>query len=251
MTFSEDLQQASAAEVIEWAVSTFGRRLAISTSFQDQGMVVIDMAARISRDVRVITLDTGRLPQETYEMIEAVRTRYHIPVEVVLPDTREVEAMVHRHGPNLFYESVPERMLCCEIRKVRPFERKLKEFDAYVVGLRRDQSETRSEIRKIEVEPGGKLKISPLADWTRDQLIGYLVDHQVPRHPLYARGYTSIGCAPCTRAVEDGHHERAGRWWWETDEAYKECGLFFTPSGKAVRTVDVLLSEVLEKTNAS
>ena len=205
-------------------------------------MVVVDMAARIAPDIRVVTLDTGRLPAETYAMIESVRERYGVSVETVAPDTGELERMVTRFGPNLFYESVPMRSLCCHVRKVRPLERKLQEFDAYTVGLRREQSESRGDIEKVAVV-NGRLKISPLADWTKADVQEYVTKHDVPRHPLYSQGYASIGCEPCTRATEVGEDERAGRWWWEQD-ANKECGLHFSPNGRVERTIDVLLREI-------
>ena len=228
---------------MRWAIAEFGPRLAITTSFQREGMVIVDMAVKISPDVQIITLDTGRLPAETYDMIETLRERYGIAVDAVSPDALEIETMVTRHGPNLFYESVAMRSLCCHFRKVRPLERKLESFDAWVVGLRRSQSETRSSLEKIQ-EINGKLKISPLADWTADDVKSYIAEHGVPEHPLYAKGYTSIGCAPCTRAVTEGESERAGRWWWE-ESSNKECGLHFTPDGRVERTVDVLIREVL------
>src|ERR1700694_625490 len=135
-------------------------------------------------------------------------------------------------------------MLCCEVRKVRPLERKLHELRAWVVGLRRDQNESRADVRKID-EIDGKLKLSPLADWTAADVQEYIRRHDVPMHPLYAKGYRSIGCAPCTRAVQAGEDERAGRWWWEWDAA-KECGIHLSPEGKAERKFDVLLSQILE-----
>jgi phosphoadenylyl-sulfate reductase (thioredoxin) len=233
----------NAPDLLREAIRTWGRRLAITTSFQSEGMVVVDMAARISPEVRVITLDTFRLPPETHAMIGAVRDRYGIEVEVVTPDERELEVMVGRYGPDLFRDSVAKRRLCCEIRKVRPLERKLAELDAYVVGLRRSQSATRENVQHIE-HVNGKAKISPLADWSREDVERYIVEHDVPRHPLYAIGYTSIGCAPCTRAAVAGEDERAGRWWWEQDAA-KECGLHFAADGSVRREVDVLLEEVL------
>lgn len=206
-------------------------------------MVVVDIAAKISPDIRVITLDTGRLPEETYQMMETVRSHYGIQVESVSPASEEVESLVTRHGPNLFYESVPYRTLCCHIRKVRPLNRKLQEFSAWAVGLRRSQSETRESLAKVE-EVDGRVKISPLADWTRQQVDEYIRSNGVPRHPLYGKGYTSIGCGPCTRATNPGEDERAGRWWWEQD-ANKECGIHFTPDGRAERTVDVLIRDIL------
>jgi phosphoadenylyl-sulfate reductase (thioredoxin) len=191
----------------------------------------------------VITVDTGRLPQETYDMIETVRARYGVRVEVVSPDPAEVEAMVTRKGPNLFYSSVAERRLCCTVRKVRPLERKMTEFQAWVTGLRRAHSTARADLPKLE-ERDGLLKINPLVDWTDGQLEDYLTRNDVPRHPLYARGYTSIGCAPCTRATQPGADLRSGRWWWERENA-KECGIHFSPDGRAERAVDVLLREIV------
>ena len=242
------LEQASASALLEWALGEYGSSLAIATAFQAEGMVILDIAASISPAVRVFTLDTGRLPEETYRMIETVRERYGVTVETVAPDTGEVEAMVSLHGPNLFYREVALRNLCCEVRKVRPLERKLRELKAWVAGLRRGQNESRADVRKIE-EIEGKLKLSPLADWTAADVSEYIRKHDVPVHPLYAAGYRSIGCAPCTRAVAPGEDERAGRWWWELDGS-KECGIHFTPEGKAERKLDVLLSVVLEARRA-
>ncbi|HUS06665.1 MAG TPA: phosphoadenylyl-sulfate reductase [Bryobacteraceae bacterium] len=245
------MQTASAEEVLAWALSSFGDQFAIVTSFQDDGMAVVDMAAHLVPSVRLITLDTGRLPAETYQMMEQVREKYRLPIEIVFPDAAEVESMVTSNGPNLFYEGVPQRMLCCQIRKVRPLDRKLSGLKAWAVGLRRSQSDTRANLQKVQ-EVDGRWKISPVADWTREQLDQYLREHDVPRHPLYGQGYASIGCGPCTRATLAGESERAGRWWWE-EEAGKECGIHFTPDGKAQRTVDVLLDEVLtgaRRTNA-
>ena len=196
-------------------------------------MVIVDLASRVAPTFRVFTLDTGRLPQETHEMIDEVRRRYGVAVEVVAPDTAEVEAMVAAHGTNLFYQSVELRSRCCEVRKVRPLARKLAGLDAWAAGLRRSQGETRAGIAKVE-QVDGRIKLNPLADWTREQVEEYIRQFDVPVHPLYARGYTSIGCAPCTRAGAEGEGERAGRWWWEQD-GRKECGIHFSPEGKAER----------------
>jgi phosphoadenosine phosphosulfate reductase len=240
----EHLEQAGAPQLLEWALAEFGGSLAIATAFQAPGMVILDMASRLAPQVRVITLDTGRLPESTYQMIETVRERYGIVVETVAPDAAEVEAMVRLHGPNLFYRDVALRNLCCEIRKVRPLERKLRECKAWVTGLQRGQNDSRADVRKVELTDG-KLKLSPLADWTAAEVNEYIERHTVPMHPLYAAGYRSIGCEPCTRAIQAGEDERAGRWWWERDAA-KECGIHFSAEGKAERKLDVLLSEVLE-----
>ncbi len=213
------------------------------TSFQAEGMVLVDLASRISSKVRVITLDTGRLPAETFAIMEQVRCRYGVSVEIVTPDANELSSMVTRFGPNLFLQEHALRNLCCEIRKVRPLERKLQELSAYAVGLRREQSDSRQNVRKAE-EVDGRTKLSPLADWTRAAVWQYVRENDVPVHALYGQGYQSIGCAPCTRAVAVGEDERSGRWWWEND-ALKECGLHFSPDGQVQRKVDVMLSEVL------
>jgi phosphoadenosine phosphosulfate reductase len=141
--------------------------------------------------------------------------------------------MVTSHGPNLFYRSPELRALCCQVRKVRPLQRKLGELKAWATGLRREQSEERAGVRKAE-EVDGRMRLSPLADWSSDQLDRYIQDNQVPVHPLYALGYTSIGCAPCTRAIAPGEDPRAGRWWWEA-QSRKECGIHFAANGTVER----------------
>jgi len=229
---------------LAWAVDTFGESLAISTSFQKEGMVAIDMAVRLKPDIRVFTLDTGLLHRETVLFMETVENHYGIRIERVRPDPCEVAEMVERHGPELFYTDVPRRMLCCHIRKVRPLERKLASLSAWVTGLRRSQNESRAGVPKVAFD-GGVYKISPLADWTREQVEDYARFNNVPVHPLYASGFQSIGCGPCTRAAGKHEGERAGRWWWERD-AHKECGIHFSANGKAEREVDVLLREIVD-----
>jgi phosphoadenylyl-sulfate reductase (thioredoxin) len=240
--------QSTPQQLLRWAIEEFGAGFAVTTSFQKEGMVIVDMAARIDPSVRVITLDTGRLPEETYTMMESVRERYGIRVETITPRNTEVEGMTRLHGPNLFYRDEALRKLCCEIRKVRPMDAVIEGLRAWAVGLRRSQSEARAGVEEKELV-GGRYKLSPLAAWTREQVEEYIQANHVPVHPLYARGYTSIGCGPCTRAVEAGEDERAGRWWWELD-AEKECGLHVAPDGRIRRELDVLLEEVLTARNA-
>lgn len=220
------LAEGSAEAVIDWAYARFHPSLAIITAFQAEGMVLIDLASKRHRDVRVLTVDSGRLPQETYDLMDEVRSRYGIIVEVLFPQPSQVETMVERHGLNLFRHDPALRELCCQVRKVFPFERAVAHVDAYFTGLRRGQSSARSETPKIQTDPrhANKIKVSPLADWTQQQVWDYIHEHKVPYHSLYDRGYQSIGCAPCTRAVADGGSERSGRWWWEPDEG-KECGI--------------------------
>lgn len=232
-----------ADEAVAWAVREFGRGLVLSTSFQKEGMIILDMAVRLDPSISVITLDTGRLPEETYGMIETVRSRYGIGVELVPPAQEEVARMTSEFGPNLFYRDIASRMLCCQLRKVRPLERRLSSAKAVMAGLRREQHETRMNLEQIDLD-AKPVKIAPLAYWTAADVEEYTLLHGVPVHPLYAQGYRSIGCAPCTRAVGADEDERAGRWWWEEDTA-KECGLHFTPDGRARRKVDVLLEHVL------
>ncbi|MEX1045821.1 MAG: phosphoadenylyl-sulfate reductase [Actinomycetota bacterium] len=218
--------QEPAQEVLNWALDRFHPRVALSAGGGAEGMALVDMAWRINPNVRVFTLDTGRLPQETYDLFERVRERYHIPVEVQFPDPSDVQPMVHQNGLNLMYESVDLRLKCCEVRKVLPMKRYLKDLDAWITGLRRDQWSTRAKIHKIEVDPDheGIVKVNPLADWDKQQVWDYIHEHDVPYHALLDQGYTSIGCAPCTRAVKRGEDERAGRWWWESGTE-KECGI--------------------------
>lgn len=215
----------SAETTLSWAYENFNR-VAIVASFQAESSVIIDMASRISSELHVLTLDTGRLPQETHDMFDRVRERYGIEVQVIAPDPDEIKKMIRAHGSNLFYTSVDKRRLCCEIRKSRPLDRALQGFDAWVTGIRRDQAATRAETQTVAMDRdhGGITKIAPLADWSRAQVWNYIAEHGVPVHPLYAQGYTSIGCAPCTRATAPGEDERAGRWWWEQN-GVKECGL--------------------------
>jgi phosphoadenylyl-sulfate reductase (thioredoxin) len=242
---AENLTSLSAEELLSWALDTYGQRFAIVTAFQPEGMVLIDMAMRHAPQTRVVTVDTGRLPQETYDMMDTVRLRYGCKIEVLLPDPGEVEQMVGRHGLNLFRADPSLRKLCCQIRKVRPLDLRLAaNIDAWATGLRREQSPERSMIGKVDHDPGGRIKLSPLADWPIRQVEDYIREHDVPMHPLLEQGYATIGCAPCSRAILPGEDERAGRWWWEQD-AGKECGIHLTPDGKMKRTLDVLLEEII------
>lgn len=234
-----------AIRVVESALREFGAGAAVLTSFQREGIVIVDMVQKVAPGTPVLTIDTGRLPEATNQMIRTVEDRYSLKVERILPDPAEVAAMVASQGIDLFRESYPQRLLCCQIRKVRPLERRLTGVAAYFAGLRRSQSDSRADVEVVD-RSATPVKICPLADWNQNDVRDYIAANQLPEHPLYREGYTSIGCDPCTRAVTAGEDERAGRWWWETDEA-KECGLHFSPEGKVERTVDVLLREILER----
>jgi phosphoadenosine phosphosulfate reductase len=230
-----ELEQAAARlagadprEVLGWALAGFGARLAIASSFSIEDCVVIDMARAVLPDakVRVFALDTGRLPEETYMTAERVRARYGIDVEWQFPDRQAVETLERTKGLYSFRDSLADRHQCCDIRKVVPLGRVLAELDAWVTGLRREQSVTRTDISEVELDAdhGGLAKINPLVAWSTGDVRDYAEKHRVPIHPLHDRGYPSIGCAPCTRAVAPGDHPRSGRWWWENPEN-KECGL--------------------------
>jgi thioredoxin-dependent adenylylsulfate APS reductase len=223
---ADRFEDANAEELLAWAIETFHPRLAISAAGGVDGMVLIDMASRISSDIRVFTLDTGRLPPETYQLFEEIRERYGIQVEWEEPDGQAVAQLMTQHGPNLMYRSVDLRVACCNIRKVEPLKRKLATLDAWIAGLRREQWKSRTNIAKVELDRdhGGIVKLNPLADWTLDRVWDYVKINEVPYHELFDHGYASIGCAPCTRAIAPGESERAGRWWWEQDTD-KECGI--------------------------
>jgi thioredoxin-dependent adenylylsulfate APS reductase len=213
--------------VLEWALEEFSPRIAISTAFQIDGVALIDMAYELDPGVRVFSVDTGRLPDETFELIERLRERYPgLQLELLSPDAGETSRMVTKHGPNLFHRQVDLRLLCCQLRKVRPLTKHLAGLDAWITGLRRDQWASRTNIRKVEIDHdhGAIVKLNPLAEWAEDEVWDYVRERDVPYHALYDRGYTSIGCAPCTRAIQPGEAARAGRWWWETN-APKECGI--------------------------
>jgi phosphoadenosine phosphosulfate reductase len=216
----------SPQELLTWALDKFHPRIALSIGGAAEGMAILDMAWKVNPDVRVFTLDTGRLPQETHDLVERIRERYGIEVETQHPDSNQVDKMVERNGIDLMYSSVDLRLLCCQVRKVVPLNKYLNELDAWITGIRREQWATRSNVRKIELDHdhGGITKVNPLADWTKEEVWDYIRTNEVPYNELYDKGFTSIGCAPCTRAIKPGESDRSGRWWWETN-APKECGI--------------------------
>lgn len=219
-------RDAPPEELLRWALSTWGRGIALAWSGAED-VAILEMMHRIDpAAARVFTLDTGRLNPETYDLIDRVRGKYGIDVEVVFPEARAVETMVRSKGVNLFYHSLENRQECCRIRKVEPLKRVLGTLEGWITGVRRAQSVTRTDLGKIEFDAahGGIVKLNPLADWSTAQVFDYLKAHDVPKNLLHDQGYPSIGCAPCTRAVKPGEDERSGRWWWENPDS-KECGL--------------------------
>ncbi len=203
----------------------FSGDVGFSTSFSVEDQVITHMLARYGPQVKIFTLDTGRLPEETYRTLESTREYYGLNIEIFFPDYNSVEKMVAERGINLFYRSVEDRKRCCFVRKVEPLQRALKGVKVWITGLRREQSVTRSEISVFEYDEAYHLyKCNPLWNWTESEVWEYIRNNNVPYNSLYDKGYRSIGCEPCTRAVQEGEDVRAGRWWWEHPET-KECGL--------------------------
>ena len=220
-----ETQGYSAEQLLKHLLEQFADKIALATSFGAEDQVLTDMLCKIDRNAKIFTLDTGRLPQETYELMQATREKYGIQIDILFPDYKKVEEMVNKYGPNLFYNSIEERKLCCQVRKIEPLKRKLSGLQAWICGLRAEQSLTRTALQRIEFDENfGIIKVSPLADWTTEKVWDYIHKNNVPYNKLHSRGYPSIGCAPCTRGIRDGEDLRAGRWWWEKPE-HKECGL--------------------------
>lgn len=222
--WAETLATATPGEIVAWAAREFGAGLTLACSFSLEDAVVVDLWARVAQP-RVFALDTGRLPEETFTAAEALARRYDLRIEWYHPEAASVEHLLATKGPLSFRDSLANRHECCRIRKVEPLARALDGRAAWLTGLRRDQSTTRAGIDAVEWDASHALpKVNPLVAWTRADVEAYAAEHGVPVHPLHRQGYPSIGCAPCTRAVADGQHERSGRWWWEAPE-HKECGL--------------------------
>jgi phosphoadenosine phosphosulfate reductase len=209
---------------------------AFASSFGSEDMVILDLLHALDLPVEIFTLDTGRLHDETYAFIEEIRLHYGRPIRLFAPDAAAIEPFVAAHGPNPFYRSTELRQQCCELRKVRPLARALAGKKIWITGLRRGQSVTRSDTPILAVDTThGLMKLSPLADWEEADVDAYIRAHDVPTHPLRQRGFPSIGCAPCTRAVPPGADPRSGRWWWEAPAA-RECGIHIDAQGRVVRS---------------
>ena len=213
-------------EVLKWSLDNLHPRIAMASSFGAEDVVVIDMIMKINPKARIFTLDTGRLNQETYDVMDEIRQKYSINIEVMFPDQNETEQMVRVNGMNLFYHSIGNRKLCCGIRKVHPLNKMLSTLDGWITGLRADQTEVRLKANRIEFDEqhNGIIKINPIIEWTWEQTWDYIKKNNIPYNKLHDRGFPSIGCEPCTRAIKPGEPLRAGRWWWESD-SQKECGL--------------------------
>jgi phosphoadenosine phosphosulfate reductase len=215
---------AASLALLRQALSDYGR-LVYASSLGAEAMVLTDLICTQVPEIDIVSIDTGRLPEETLVLLERLERRYHRRIKLYYPDAQAVQNYVREHGINGFYNSLGERLSCCQIRKVEPFNRAVAGYAAWVTGVRREQSQQRAEAQPTaRDEQTGLQKISPLLDWTEADIWSYIRAHQLHYSPLHDRGYSSIGCAPCTRAVEPGQEHRAGRWWWENPDS-RECGL--------------------------
>jgi len=223
---NERFRAAGPEVVLRWAIDTFAPKLALASSFGAEDMVLIDMLSKLDPPTTIFTLDTGRLHEETYDVMERTRERYKVAIESYFPERDAVEALERERGFYSFRQSIEERKFCCRVRKVEPLGRALLNVDAWITGLRREQAATRTGIDAVEIDAshGSIVKINPLVDWTESQVWAYIREHDVPCNALHDQGFPSIGCAPCTRAIKPGEDVRAGRWWWENPET-KEWGL--------------------------
>ncbi len=221
----KETKDLSIEEFLEFFLQKFGDKIAFSSSLGAEDQVLTDMLFKIKKDARVFTLDTGRLPYESYDVLDRTNLKYGVKIELFFPKYQSVESLVNTKGINSFYESVENRKECCHIRKIEPLKRALKTVDVWITGLRASQSVTRDKVQRVEFdEHFGVIKINPLIDWSEDDVWNYIKKNRVPYNKLHEQNYPSIGCAPCTRAVKEGEDIRAGRWWWESPE-HKECGL--------------------------
>ncbi len=215
----------STLEVLRWFLGEYKGKIALASSMGMEDQVLTDMVAKIDPAAKIFTLDTGRLFYETYELIEKTNLRYKINIDIYFPDSSRVQQMVNTKGINLFFQSIENRKECCGVRKIEPLRRAFKGLEVWICGLRREQSSTRTQNQLVEWdEANGLIKLNPLIDWTEQQVWDYIKQNNVPYNILHDKGFPSIGCQPCTRAIFPGEDVRAGRWWWENPET-KECGL--------------------------
>ena len=230
---NERFETSTLTEVLAYVYAEFGQECVLASSLGLEDQLLTHHALEVNSKARIFVLDTGRLHQETYDTMAQTRQRYGCNYEVYFPDTDAVQTLLRTKGPNSFYDSIDNRKECCGIRKTQPLKRVLSSAKAWITGLRREQSVTRTDMQLFEHDQAhGILKVNPLINWTFDDVKAAIDTHGVPYNALHDQGYPSIGCAPCTRAVKPGEDSRAGRWWWEEPE-HKECGLHIV-DGKLV-----------------
>ena len=222
---NKKFSKSNAEEILTYFLKKYRNKIAVASSMGAEDQALTNMVMQIDKKTKVFTLDTGRLFPETYDIIARTNARYGIKINIYFPDKEQVEAMTTNKGVNLFYESIENRKLCCHIRKIEPLKRAFKGMDVWISGLRKDQSVTRKDNKLIEWDATNNLiKVNPLLTWSMKDVWDYIKKHNVPYHKLHDKGFPSIGCQPCTRAVEPDEDIRAGRWWWE-NPTMKECGL--------------------------
>jgi phosphoadenosine phosphosulfate reductase len=223
--YNQQLAQKTPEEILYKFLDEYGNRIAIASSLGLEDQVLTDMVLKIRPAARIFTIDTGRLFPETYSLIDKTNLTYNIKMEVYFPERKPVEDYVRQNGVNAFYESIDKRKACCGARKIEPLLRALSTLDVWICGLRQEQSVTRREVKAVEWDEVNQLiKVNPLVHWKEQDIWDYIKTHHVPYNILHDKGFPSIGCQPCTRAVTEGEDVRAGRWWWENPE-HKECGL--------------------------
>ena len=219
--------------LLQQAASEYQGEVVFASSFGAEDVVILDLLVKHNIEIRVISLDTGRLPQETYDVMDKWRKKPRLNIDIYLPDANDVEAMIKQDGVNLFYDSIGKRKKCCEIRKILPLKRALSGAKAWVTGLRGEQAGSRADMQAIEDDKAfGIKKFNPLIMWKEQDVWDYIKKYDVPYNALHDKFYPSIGCAPCTRAISVGEDPRAGRWWWEQEDAVAECGLHASPIKK-------------------
>ncbi len=236
------LKNKNAETILGAAVNNFLERVVFASSLGAEDQVITDLIVSLKLDIPIFTLDTGRLYNESYELITETEKKYGIKIKLYTPDRKEVEEMVNENSVNLFRKSVALRKRCCQVRKLEPLKRALADYSAWICGLRREQSVTREDFTEVDWDGAHRMpKFNPLVDWTEEDVWSYIKEHDVPYNKLHDRGFPSIGCACCTRAVKPGEDVRAGRWWWEEPEQ-KECGLHLV-NGKFIRTKDLNIED--------
>jgi phosphoadenosine phosphosulfate reductase len=222
---NEQFKNSKPSEILEYFIKDTTQKLALSSSFGAEDQVLTHMMLEISKNVNIFTLDTGRLPYETYSVMDNTNLKYNTKVNVYFPNDKDIENLYQTQGINGFYESIQNRKACCYVRKIAPLKRALKGLDIWVTGLRASQSITREDMSLFEFDEGNNvIKLNPLLSWNEEDVWAFIKENNVPYNKLHDSGYPSIGCAPCSRAVKDGEEVRSGRWWWENPE-HKECGL--------------------------
>lgn len=223
--YKDKLASNSPEEIIQFFAGEFPGKIKFASSLGLEDQVITHMISSTKADIGIFTLDTGRMFQETYNLVDRTREKYGISIEIVFPDRTAIEKMVTEYGANLFYESTDNRKLCCKMRKTEPSKRIFSELNGWITGLRREQSVSRLQLETVEWdEENSLIKINPLSSWDLDHVWAYILKNNIPYNPLHDKGFPSIGCLPCTRAVKSGENIRSGRWWWE-DPDKKECGL--------------------------